>query len=308
MKKIFFTMTLFLLLTAGVCFGQEQIKAVVLKSAGGKNKMKKWCIIFVLLIISIPALAHEKSTLIKDFSLVKHPGDNIREAFKIDIFSERTSLSLIDAAEYTDLIWAIRYNLLCGQNQEIDSEIKSKSLAEGYLKQLAERSRKARKISGVIGVALGGVWLATSTYVLSLEELGWEEALGGKGFWTFLLVAPGIGFVVAGVSTLVTPSRAGKELDYVLSISAPSLRERAGYEALSSLSARGKKRRILRGIVCSICSFMFFAGSEDTNLPLPVLGAASGAGAVYFFTSKSPEEKAFQKYLKERLQQIGSVR
>jgi hypothetical protein len=117
----------------------------------------------------------------------------------------------------------------------------------------------------------------------------------------------GAALVGGGIYTLAVPSRAERELDDVRSISDRAQRERASHVALSLLAARGRRNRILNGIISaavSIVSTVYLIQAEepeqnsfDSKLTTGILEAAY---AVYSFVVKSPAERAFNDYLRER--------
>lgn len=299
--------------------------------------MKKLLCCFLFFVVSTSIFPQEKPSFTKNFSLVKHSGNNYLNYINLNIESSFNNLSqtkedchskqyltsqvsrfyqLLERTPFLRVIFIgnrnrIRgdiSNFLYGQRQEIESEEKSESLAEGHLRRLAERSRGDRKIGGIIMVALGGFCFTSGAIILSSEDSEWENDIMGKEFWGGSIAIGGILIAGGGILTMVIPSPAEKELAYVSNISALSLRESAGYEALSSFSKRGKKRRISTGLLLAYNSVIFLASSKGENLWETVLGVAYGAGAGYMLTSKTPEEKAFKRYLKERSQQIGIER
>lgn len=180
------------------------------------------------------------------------------------------------------------------------SEVTSPSLAEVYLKRLAERKKTSRRTRGVIGLIGGGICIGLGAALWSSadENDGWEglfeslwESMAGAG-----LVALGGASVVGGALSLAIPSGAERELEEVLRISDPAQREVASQEALSYLSARGKKSRIITSIVfAGISAYSLF--SKDKNYSL---AGTFGAFAVYSLLRKTPEERAFQNYQQVR--------
>lgn len=258
--------------------------------------MKKLVIFLIPLIVSIPAFAKEKSSFTENFSLVKYSGANNRKVFEIDIFSERTPLSIIDTVENINQIRGNMYNLIYGQQEDINSEKKSESLAERYLRQLAERNKKSRKKSGIKRLAGGGVFLTLGAIILTSEEEKWEGVWGGRNFWGLSTTITGIVGVVGGVLTLA-PSRAERKFDNVLSISDSAQREKASHEALSSLAARGKKLRIITSAVIAGVGVYFTLRDGDYLGNAVVFG---GGSAAYYFLTKTRAERTYQNYLKDK--------
>lgn len=287
--------------------------------------MKKLVIFLILFIFSMPAFAQGESSFTENFSLIKDSGADNHGFFDSNIlcpenylfFTENrrysrlhrafqvfSSLQFLDRALLSRIAtvgdgkqrWGDIYNFIYGKQQDMSSEEKSESLAEGYLKRLAQRSKKSRKTGGYIGLIGGGISLALGAALLSSaeEEGGWESF--GKGLAGLMLVSAGVGGVVGGSLALAIPSGAERELEDVLSISDPGHRERASYEALSSLSARGRRRRIFWGILCAGFSAVALFSDEGSSL----IAAEYGGLAVYNFMRKSRAERAFQNYMKEK--------
>jgi hypothetical protein len=179
----------------------------------------------------------------------------------------------------------------------------SPSLAEGYLRRLAERKKKSRRTRGTVGLIGGGICLALGAATLSSveEEAGWEGfwVNFGKGAAGSLLVATGVVGVIGGALSLVIPSGAERELGDVLRISDVGQRERASHDALSSLAARGKTSRILTSIAFAGFSAYSLFRKESNYDSAGIFGAF----AVYSLIRKTPEERVFQNYEKEREQQ-----
>lgn len=287
--------------------------------------MKKLVMFLILFIFSMPAFAQDESLFTENFSLIRDSEANSNAFFNSNIlypdnylffavnkrysrqhqpfqvirflrFSDLTPLSNIAAGVDGRQDWGNRYNLLYGQLEYINPEEGSESLAEGYLKRLAERSKRSRRTWGTIWVIGGGVYLASGVALLSSAD---EDDWWG-GFFSDLLgtMAIASGAVMAGVGIykFAIPSGAERELDDVLSISDPGHRERASHVALSSLAARGRKKRIFWGILWAGLSAYALAGRESSSL----LAAEYGSMAVYNFMRKSRAERAFQSYLTER--------
>jgi len=159
---------------------------------------------------------------------------------------------------YGEKIYNYKYEL----QKEQRLEVHSPSLAEVYLKRLAERKKRRRITGGAVGVIGGGICL-------------------------------GLG------ASLAIPSGAERELKDVLRISDLAHRERASHEALSYLAARGKKSRIISCIVLAgFSAYSLFRKDSDYIMP-----GFFGALAVSSLIRKTPEERAFQNYQKEREQQ-----
>lgn len=257
--------------------------------------MKKLGILLILLIVSTSIFAQDKPLFADNFSLVKHSGNNNHRVFEIDIFSERTYLKGVNAFENRKQNWWNNSNIRSGPQQHLSSEKESVSLAEFYLKRLAEGSKKRREIWGIIGLIAGGGLIALGA-PLTEESGEWDLSplLG------YPLVITGAACVVTGALVLSVPSPAERKLKKVLSISDPAQREKASHEALSLFAARSRKNRKLAGILLATMAVfnatLVFGESPETA----ITAFPWAALAVYSFVVKSPEEKVFQDYLTER--------
>jgi hypothetical protein len=271
-----------------------------------ESKMKKLIIFLIPLIVSIPVFAKEKSSFTENFSLIKYSEANNRKVFEIDIFSERTHVLGVNAFENRMQNWWDKSNIRYGPQQYLSSEEESESLAEFYLKRLAERSKKARKIGGPIALVAGGGLIAWGASLTSKEREGGAWDVDITPIFGYLSIIMGAGCVVGGALTLAIPSRAERELKKVISISDLVQRERASHEALSLFAARGRKNRILSGILSAAYSVEYLLDIADTSSEYNkgtyvYVGAAIWTAlAVYSFVVKSPAERAFEDYLKER--------
>lgn len=284
--------------------------------------MKKLVIILILFIFSMPAFAQNESLFTENFSLIKHSGaidriffypeisfpansqfdkENKRHSkphqkfqiIKFPRFSKQNRFLGVATTGNRMQNWGDLYNLRYGQQENISSEEESESLAEFYLKRTAERSKKRRKTGGTIGVVVGGGLMVLGAAMISKEEEGWFDF--SSLFGTVFIIS-GVACVGGGIYSLAVPSRAERELDDVLSISDRAQREKASHEALSLLAARGRRNRILTGIL----SAAFAVGSLVGESPEYAYGAPYAALAAYSFVMKSPAERAFQDYLRER--------
>ena len=292
--------------------------------------MKKLVIFLIPFIVSISAYALDESLVTENFSLVKDPGSNNRGFFNFKIsfpssylffnenkghsrqyqafqkfrfhqYSERTPLSRIATAGEGRQNWGDLDNLRYGQQENIKSEEESESLAFGYLKRFAERNKKSRKTGGTIALVAGPILFGIGYALLSLEDVSFGKSLAGLH-----LVSAGAGAVVGGTLVSIIPSSAERKFNNVLKISDTFQRERASHEALSLLAARGRRNRILGGIFNAAGSVFFLVLLPNESLEYPLRTyfyayAAGGAAlAVISFVVKSPGERTFEDYLKER--------
>ncbi len=289
--------------------------------------MKKILCFFLLLAFPTSIYSQDKSLFIKNFSLVKYSGNNnfnssipnkalsvnnlfqpeekyhsnhykIFQIPRFSQFSEQPSFLKTTVLKNKKQKWGYEYGPKYGQEQEIGSEEKSDSLAEGYLERLAERNKRSRKSWGAAGFIGGGVFIGLGASALSSAGEGGEFM---EGFWEGLagvmLIATGAVGVVGGALSLAIPSGAERELKDVLRISDPAQRERACREALSFLAFRGRKRRIITACVSIAGLFVYILSSKDTESYL--WAAMDGAYAVFELTRKTAAERAYQNYLKE---------
>lgn len=303
--------------------------------------MKKPVIFLFIFTVSLFTFAQEKSQYAENFSLTEHlKADNYRyykfeissstdnlfsrekssqskqlQAFQLlyepHQLSERTSLLRAAAFENREQNWRGISYFRYGQQQEIISVEPSASLAESYLRRLAERSKKDRKTWRTLGLIGGGLVLGLGAVALaSAEEAGGWEGLG-LGLVGIMLIPSGVALVGVGIYSLAIPSRAERELDGVMSIKEFAQRERASQEALSSLAVKGKRDRILSGVSLSALSAYFLVGQlkgsrresydEDSNVYLSALFSALLAAKNFLWKSRA--ERAYQNYLKAKEQQ-----
>jgi len=288
--------------------------------------MKKILCYFLLLVFPTSIFSQDISLLIENFSLVKNSGDNnlhffipntalsvnnpfqtekkhysdpykISQTLRFQLSPERPSFLEAPVLKNKNQKWAYTYSLKYGQGQDIVSEEKSESLAQGYLERLAKKNKRRRKTWGAAGLIGGGVFIGLGASALSSAE----STGGWGGFWEGLagvmLIATGTAGAVGGAIALAIPSGAERELKDVRRISDPAQRERACRESLSFLASRGKKRRIFAAGISIAAFFAYILSSEDTESYL--WAAMDGVFAVYELTRKTAAERAYKNYLKE---------
>ena len=134
--------------------------------------------------------------------------------------------------------------------------------------------------------------------VVALSSANDEGWWGGfwSGIYGIMALTSGAIMAGVGVSRLAIQSGAERELNDVLRISDLGHRERASAEALSSLASRGRRARILWGIVWSVYSLSGLSAEEGSL----AIAACYGGFALYNFLRKSRAERTFQNYLKEK--------
>jgi hypothetical protein len=260
--------------------------------------MKKLAILLFLFIFSISVFAQDKSLFTEDFSLIKHSGPNNRLFFE----PETSSLGFgVVTARNRMQNWGDLNSLRYGKQTDINTEEESESLAEFYLKKTAGRSKKQRNIRGGGAILAGGLLI-----VLGASTQSEEDFLGLVQMMRVFSVIVGAAAVASGIYYLAVPSRAEREFNNVLSISDSAQRERASHEALSVLAVRGRRNRILTGILSAACSVgsLIMVAKESSEYHYStyeyVYAAGYAALSVYSFVVKSPAERAFEDYLRER--------
>ncbi len=260
--------------------------------------MKKLAILLIPLIVSIPVFAQDQSSFTKQFSLIKRPGDNKTGVFKNDLISEKIPFLDVKALEYKETNWRDLSQLTYKRQINMFSIQTSESLAEGYLRRLAERKKRSRKTWGASFLVGGGIVTGLGVSAIASADDGLEGFF--EGFAGALLIATGGISMVGGTLSLVFPSGAEREYQVVLRISDQSLRERMSHEALSTLASKGKNRRIRNAILFALFSVAYLI-DQDTYGYLSAGTFAVYAG--YEFYRKTAAEKAFQYYMQERERQ-----
>lgn len=259
--------------------------------------MKKLVIFLIPLVISISAFCQDKSSFTGNFSLVRYSDADNSEVFKIDIFSKRIPLSRISIVENRNQKWGNRCNLIYEKQEDINAEKTSESLAESYLRRLAERNRKSRKIGGIVGLTLGGASLGLGVWMMSLAEESYEEgSIWAKAFGVMFIASGAVG-VGGSIYALAIPSRAERELEDVLNISDPGQRERASHEALSSLAAKGKKMRIITAAAV-VASAVALIVIEKDAYPGAVYNGLLFAAPILLIKTRA--ERTYKNYLREK--------
>jgi len=259
--------------------------------------MKKLAIFLIPFIVSIPAFTQDKSSFTKHFSLIKHTGDNKPEVFKIDLISEKTPVLDVNVFEYKEKNWRDLSNLDYKKQEYMSSRQTSESLAEGYLRRLAEKKKRNRKTRGASFLVGGGLMLGLGASVIASADS--YNGLEGffEGFAGAMLMATGGISMVGGTVTLAFPSDSEREYKDVLRISDQALRERISHEALSTLASKGKNRRIRNGIIIVLFSAAYLLSQDSYGY---LSEGTFGAYAIYEFSRKSAAERAYQYYMKER--------
>jgi len=207
--------------------------------------------------------------------------------------------------KYDVLSWGGVYNLRYGQQEKMNSFGLSESLAETYLRQMAERLeglKSRRKVSGITLLILGGGSVALG---IGMTVEG-DVPLAGP------LMMIGIGGLAggAGIWNLVSVSRAERKLSEVQSISNPEQREKVAHNALASLAAGGRTIRIIAITISAIgCAVGLFAKEERITIygkeekPLYLYAGIFAGLTAYGLIWRTPEEKVYRDYLEERKRQ-----
>jgi len=191
------------------------------------------------------------------------------------------------------------YNYKYGLQKEQRLEVSSPSLAEVYLKQLATKSETSRKSGGYLMLATGGLLTFAGVMAYTGKEEGWFDF--GKAFGAVYLIMGGV-TVGSGILLLTIPSGAERKFKKVQNISDLELRERMCHIALSSLAKTGRRNRIVNGIILSAFTTYIFTRSLKLESQDYYGAALFGSLAVRAFIRKSPAEKVYRDYLKERKQ------
>jgi len=194
------------------------------------------------------------------------------------------------------------------QKQKTDSLEFSPSLAEVYLKQLAEKLGKrsgGKIVAGIVSLGGGVLCGALGTHITFSEE--YDEGPGGP-----LLMGVGAGFIATGISILANANLAKRLLGRVESISDYSQREIASQKALSSLSSSGRTFRIFISATCATAAALallvkesnitMYGNKEGRPMTLYISAGFLGATAAYILFWRTPEENAYKNYLKESKQ------
>lgn len=190
-----------------------------------------------------------------------------------------------------------------GQQKYVSSMGSQESLAEDYLRRLAEDLEKhklRREVYGYTGMVGGGLLLG-----LGVMALWWDVEPTGI---TFLLTLGGLA-CGTGIVQKVSANHAERELNKVLSISDSAQRESAAQQALASLATKGLVGRILTSALSATSCVLFLISKEKEytdgfrekrTMSQYISGALFAAGTVYSIAKKSPEEKVYHNYLKEK--------
>ena len=166
------------------------------------------------------------------------------------------------------------------------------SLAEQYLSRLSVKSKRTRTIAGSAGLAAGALFVGGGLAMMSEDnEADW---LGFGEFFGAMAVITGGVAVAGGGLALAIPSPAERAYKKIRLIEDPALRETACADALSGLSRKGRKTRmIMGGLTCALGVAGVLSSSDGA-----LYSAASAGGvALYWFLVKSPAERTYRAYL-----------
>jgi len=199
-----------------------------------------------------------------------------------------------------------------GQREDISSGGSSESLAEIYLKRLAEELKNSKSLDTFRGRSIiselifGGISVAVGTYYMTLD-VDPDDRIP-----VYLLMGGGGLFCISGILSMTNTSRGERELNKVLSISNLSQRERVAHKALASLAAGGKTTRVLGSMACAAYCVLFIVATdlkftgygfkEYHPISFYLFSALMGGLAASILVMKTAEEKAFKNYLKESKQ------
>ena len=173
------------------------------------------------------------------------------------------------------------------------------SLAEQYLSRLSAKSKKMRTLAGSAGLAVGALCVGGGLAMMSADnEADW---LGfGEFFGTMAVVTGGVA-IAGGILTLSIPSSAERAYKRIRPIEDPAMRDRACADALSGLSRKGRKTRmIMGGLACALgVAGILSSGGEDSSEEAMYSAACAGGLALYYFLVKSPAERTYRAYLEQ---------
>ncbi|MFQ6052447.1 MAG: hypothetical protein ACE5K4_12260 [Candidatus Hydrothermarchaeota archaeon] len=272
--------------------------------------MRKLVFFLSIFFVSISVFAQDMSSFSKKFSLVDESGvqclfftnkkgksdsNNMYQKYCFYLSSEKKQIGKAAPVEERAQRWGDMMYFQNRYQESVISEIKQESLAEGYLRRLAERRKEDRKTGAALCLVGGGVLLGLGAMALSSEPETFGEAIAKAILGPIAIVSGGV-LVGGGIYYLAIPSVAEREYDEIKKISDIMQRERDGHEALATCAARGRFWRILSGIFWAAeASFSLFSEEESYS------GAAFyGALAVYSLMRKSRAERMYQNYLREK--------
>jgi hypothetical protein len=121
----------------------------------------------------------------------------------------------------------------------------------------------------------------------------------GEFFGAMAVITGGI-TVAGGGLALAIPSPAERAYKKIRPIEDPALREAACADALSDLSRKGRKTRmIMGGLTCAlgVAGVLSSSGGEDSPDGAVCSAAFAGGVALYWFLVKSPAERTYRAYL-----------
>jgi hypothetical protein len=177
-------------------------------------------------------------------------------------------------------------------------ETNNPSLAEVYMERLAKKTKTNRMLGGALALGIGGVGVGVGITLASGDPDTFPGALG-RVFGTATIIAGGLA-VGAGTYALAVPGAEEKEYRDVRAMTDPAQRETASRLALPRLAARGRRNRIITGVIFSAISVLSFASSSGDDASSALFsGALWGGLAAYSFLVKSPAERASRDYLEE---------
>ncbi len=256
--------------------------------------MKTTACIVSSLLISIPLLAHDGPKFSADFSLSvgsgsKTPIPGNSPSTAPDRFDPNTGYPFSLKTSITMPTTAAQE-----KGEKSDAGIEP-SLAETYLKRLAESSKGRRKTIGVFSLAIGGAMSALGLALLSSEDESWFDFSGLAGS---LFLISGGAFVVGGTYLLAVPGSAEREYTLVQGISDPAQRDATSQKALSSLAAAGKRNRIISGVISSaLAAYILISSLEEDGSDGTLAASLFGASALNSFLRKSQAENMYSDYL-----------
>jgi hypothetical protein len=143
-------------------------------------------------------------------------------------------------------------------------------------------------------MGLGALGIAGGLALMSEEDV-WSAYEGGA------LVLMGGAFVVTGGFALVLKSPAERAYNKIRPLEDPERRQQACADALADLSKKGRKNRILGGVIIGAMAIGVAVASSDEEAGGGAFLSALflGAPAAYLLAVKSLPEKTYRAYLEE---------
>lgn len=179
--------------------------------------------------------------------------------------------------------------------------------AEFHMAALASSSRRARKLAGGLGLAVGAAGLGGGLAIMhEMKDEGTEDPwnfFAGFGYLGGAMIAATGGVAMAGgIVSLASITPAERRYARVRAIEDPVSREEASALALSGLARKGKRARTLRAALfggLGLVGALSASGSDKGGSNL-TLAACGGGLAAFSLLVHSRAERAYRAYLEEK--------